>query len=373
MTPHRFNDRGTFVLDRQFPGIGRVRRASGTTDRRTFRAINAMLSECYAIGRHDLLRALRDKQLSPMTLYATYREQGLSALPAADTFRPLEQAWTKWSAGRDVSAEQRRTDAKALRRLTRGAGDLTISALADRVLQIRSKYEASRQPVAFNRTRAAAMAFLRDTFGRRHPLYGAVQAIPSLQVKRSPHKAKREPLTVAQVHAIASRLPADRAAMVWTLCASGMNPKEYWVDGWTVGAYALEVRGEKRAGRRRLVPLLLDRKVYVAPACAQRTLNKALAAIASGDVPHVTLYAFRHTFAHWLELAGIPRTRRRLYRGHGKQDIGDEYEGHEVARFVREDGAMFAAWLKNELRALPTHLPTHDARSPHQSLGTSGG
>ena len=43
--------------------------------------------------------------------------------------------------------------------------------------------------------------------------------------------------------------------------------------------------------------------------------------------------------ANLLEAAGTPRTRRRLYRGHGAQDVGDLYEAHEVAAFLAEDAA----------------------------------
>jgi hypothetical protein len=57
-------------------------------------------------------------------------------------------------------------------------------------------------------------------------------------------------------------------------------------------------------------------------------------------------YDLRRTYANWLESSGIPRTRRRIYRGHGAQDIGDLYEAHEVEAFLKEDAAKISAFLK---------------------------
>ncbi len=47
----------------------------------------------------------------------------------------------------------------------------------------------------------------------------------------------------------------------------------------------------------------------------------------------------------WLEGAGIPRTRRKLYMGHGKTDVTDLYERHDVERFLAEDGEKLRTYL----------------------------
>ncbi len=49
-------------------------------------------------------------------------------------------------------------------------------------------------------------------------------------------------------------------------------------------------------------------------------------------------YDLRKTFVNWLEAAGVPRTRRIMYMGHGKRDVTDLYERHDVERFLAEDG-----------------------------------
>ena len=59
----------------------------------------------------------------------------------------------------------------------------------------------------------------------------------------------------------------------------------------------------------------------------------------------IVAYDLRRTYANWLESAGIPRTRRRLYMGHGGADVTDLYEQHEVKSFLVEDSAKISAFL----------------------------
>ena len=63
----------------------------------------------------------------------------------------------------------------------------------------------------------------------------------------------------------------------------------------------------------------------------------------NGNCPVVAVKA-------WLEAAGIPRTRRKLYLGHGQTDVTDLYEWHEVKAFVAEDRAKLQAYIGQEQR-----------------------
>ena len=49
------------------------------------------------------------------------------------------------------------------------------------------------------------------------------------------------------------------------------------------------------------------------------------------------VHDLRKTFSNWCEGAGIPRTRRRLYLGHGRRDVTDLYEEHDVSSFLEND------------------------------------
>ncbi len=57
-------------------------------------------------------------------------------------------------------------------------------------------------------------------------------------------------------------------------------------------------------------------------------------------------YDMRRAYIHWMEEAGIPRTRRKLYAGHGAKDTTDLYERHEVTAFLLEDAKRLTRYLK---------------------------
>lgn len=125
-----------------------------------------------------------------------------------------------------------------------------------------------------------------------------------------------------------------------------MGPAEYWerLGGWwREETTHLRVHGTKREGRDRNVPIV---RAPVRPVCWEGKFRQLLAEASGGQVQP---YDLRRSFAHWMELARIPRTRRRLYMGHGKRDVTDLYEFHEVQRFLEEDGATLRTWLAAQL------------------------
>jgi integrase len=67
---------------------------------------------------------------------------------------------------------------------------------------------------------------------------------------------------------------------------------------------------------------------------------------ASGET--VRPYDLRRTYANWLEAAGVPRTRRKMYMGHGASDVTDLYERHEVERFLAEDAERLRRFVGAE-------------------------
>jgi hypothetical protein len=54
--------------------------------------------------------------------------------------------------------------------------------------------------------------------------------------------------------------------------------------------------------------------------------------------------------------AQIPRTRRKLYLGHGKQDVTGLYERHEVTAFLVEDAQKLERYLNEEASGLAPTL-----------------
>lgn len=71
---HGINHQGTYVIDRRYKGIGRIRRASGTNDRKTLNQILSMLTEIHNAGKHSILCEIRDGVVSCMEVYGHWVE-----------------------------------------------------------------------------------------------------------------------------------------------------------------------------------------------------------------------------------------------------------------------------------------------------------
>ena len=120
MTPHRDHGRGTLIIDRRFPRVGRIKRASGTTERTIFKAYNSMLDALWAMGRVDTLRAIQDGTLHIAEVWASYRLGHLNELPSPETLKPLRPAWEQWMDTTEVSKSYQRDRGHAIDRLDAG-------------------------------------------------------------------------------------------------------------------------------------------------------------------------------------------------------------------------------------------------------------
>jgi integrase len=59
---------------------------------------------------------------------------------------------------------------------------------------------------------------------------------------------------------------------------------------------------------------------------------------------HVQPYDLRRCFARWMESAGIPRIRRKMYMGHATGDVTELYERHELEAYLAADAAKLREW-----------------------------
>ncbi len=337
----------SYRLDRVFPAVGRIHRASGTSRRSVYRQVDAMLSALYSTARLDLLRGIRDGSLHPMQVFDAYRRGRLDELPTAEGLRDLEQTFTAWVKAGAWSAWWRSGLTQAGKRLGSGS-----------VADVPAKLIALRQAMAtkartFNQTRVGALSFCRDTLGRGAAIYLAVRAIPPLPVKvKQPHRPQTpQALTEAP-------LDAETLAAAWSMAVTGMGPKEFWEDGWEQGVGYIHVHGQKRGGR--------DRKVPDVGLCKTPTLTRSAFCqrVKRANVAW-TPYDLRRSFATWIEAAGIPRTRRKLYLGHGVRDVTDLYEWHEVAAFLRADAQTLRAWVAESVPTSVPHPIAETASSPN--------
>jgi hypothetical protein len=181
------------------------------------------------------------------------------------------------------------------------------------------------------------MAYVRAKLKRNHPLWLAIAAVEKRKVEKSPPRARLTPDQARNLFPYPDGDKLDRIA--WSMLTTGMHAKEYW-GAWTNESDCIVIHGTKREGRERRVPLVM---LAAAPAWKhRRSFENAFRERA----PHLEPYDLRRTYSHWMELARIPRTRRRMYMGHGAKDVTDLYEEHEVTAFLVEDATKLREFLK---------------------------
>ena len=154
----------------------------------------------------------------------------------------------------------------------------------------------------------------------------------------TPQRTKH-PLTPDELRAIANNLHVRLADMLWTMALTGMGPTEYWSLTWKQLPDRIHIEGTKRTGRVRDVPRVMS---MASPAIEYAAFRRHLRDASDSQVAP---YDLRRSYANWLESAGIPRTRRKLYMGHGATDITSLYEWHEVTAFLVEDAAKLRAYV----------------------------
>lgn len=329
--------RGTPEIDRRFGRLGRVRVASGTHDRALLKKLNGMLTVLHE-SRPDVLIAIRDRRVTPLEVWAYFREGQLAALPLAPeamlAFRPTFGRWVddlRNAEGRPASQKH-----KASLRLSLGhleARARTVSDLPAALAAARGRILPAH-PRTFMLVKAAVQAFLRDLVGKHHPLYLAAADVPSVRVRRR----QRGGVPIDSFRRMVAQLEPEYAAQAWAMAGTGMGPDEYLGRKFEPRGDRLLIHGTKREARDRVVPLVVP---VAGPFTAYRALRLALAEV--GLQP----YDLRRTFAHWCDEAGIRRTRIKLYMGHSlaAEDVTGGYLHHEVRPYLKADGERLRAYI----------------------------
>ena len=337
MTPHKDHDCGTFIIDRRFP-IGRIKRASGTTDEKQFRNLNQMLDALWSMGRADLLQGIQTGRLHPMVVWAAFRSGSLHELPDQDSLMGLKAATDVWVKRLDCSPKHR-TGLRGSFKALMISKDATLIDLPRLVKAYRFTCRSRGYHRSFNLARSAVQAFLRDELGKSHTLYGKVGDVRPLKVQRR----EGNPQEPDEARAIRAALGRHGDAW-WSMCCTGMGPDEYWSLKWRVGPNYVRILGTKREARKRDVPLVF------APARPDTktgwSFAQALRKLTNGDVQP---YDARRTFIHWMEEAGVTRIRRKMYAGHRTGDVTELYERHELAGFLDDDATKIRAYLGGDL------------------------
>lgn len=335
MNPIRSNKRGSLILKRKFAGVPPIRRATGTTDLETFEAIDAMCTVLYKKGRLDLLEGVARGTLHPMLLWDRYRTDRLDSLPRADVLPPFFTTFATWTDAADVAESTTRSRTTALAALKQHGKDRDTLGEAPAILRAYRRAAAGNAR-SFNLARSAVQAFFRDQLGKGHALWRAVTDIPVLKATKK--KRKPQPLSPDALRELVKKQGNPHGLITWTMATSGMGPKEYFEDGFEITDDFLEVHGQKRGGRERLVPRI---GIAVPPSRSLRRWKASLTKHAKGLQP----YDLRRTFANLMVEAGIPANRRKMYMGHGARTETEKYERADIMRWLREDANAMRAVL----------------------------
>lgn len=336
---HRDSRGGTLMIDRKFRGVGRIKKASGTTDKGTLKDINSALTHVFRVmGRIDLLRALKADDFSPLEFLTAYKTNTLDALPVGGMGASLDAAWRDWMDGLvvpdDCSQKHKDSLETSRRYLERENGKALVVELPPMLAALRVTL-GKKHRRSFNLLRDACRAFVRDVYQTNSPLYGAVVAVEPVKVRKQ--RAERR-LSPDEMRSLFPHPDSDHVdAIAWTMATTGMHRAELW-GKWNVKADRIHVRGTKREGRVRDVPLVRRPDV---PRIHPRTFEDKV----RERTRDIVVYDLRGTFAHWMEEAGIPRTRRKLYMGHGAEDTTDLYERHEVTAFLAADAKKLRDYI----------------------------
>lgn len=331
--------RGTsLILDRQFRSVGRIKRSTGTDDPTLYRLLDGMVGTLYKGGRIDVLQAIQRGRLTLLEVWARYRVGELDRLPTVETMQPLRQQMEAWVEKADTGTWNRASRRYAVRAILRLARqDATLDAVPD---LLRNYASTAAGPTMFNRTRSACQAFLRDTVGKSHPLYTRVLDVRPRRI-RTRVGNPQSPEAIAE---LASKLEPAYGEIVWAMALTGMGPGELW-GRWSLGEDRIHIVGTKRQGRVRDIPLI---RPIARPTRLYPAFRRALKDVTTTVLP----YDLRRTFAHWMETASIPRTRRKMYMGHGKTDVTDLYERHDVERYLIEDGEKLSCLISPTANAV---------------------
>lgn len=342
------------VIDRSFPGIGRVRKASGTSDAATHKAILAMLTMLVKKGRLDLVRAWADGLIHAMDLYDRYRTEKLDLLPSAETMRPLWSVADEWLAKIPAKQLHRARSARhswlALKRLPQPA-QASIAHLPALLAAYRAQCEAKGTAQMYENARNNARAFLRDTVGTTHPLYLAVAHSATLPKDRAAHHPFSRTSLPVFLAAMRDAHGEHIEAIARSLALSGMRPEEYWFDWTSESDAVVRVRTAKQRGGKVKYRRVFTVVPLVRPDVARRTFEDKMREVTRSHV----VYDLRRTFMHLMEQAKIQRTRRRQYLGHSFGDVGDRYEEHEVAEYLDRDRKALARYLTQQ--GFPFRVP----------------
>jgi hypothetical protein len=343
------------MLVRQFKGVGRIRRASGTNDAKVFRQYEAAIQDLFDTGNLNALIALKEGQCSAKDLYMWWRDKTRPVPWEADNsdlFVELNQ-WLDNSTLASTTVVGYRKCIGLLKKhtKTKHASVSDIPQLLEKFRLICAKATPPKVKT-FNQTRAVALSFLRKRTGdKQNPVYLKVKNIDVLAENPWTKQKVNNPLLPSEIDAALMKCDDKKLKdVIWFLCLTGMTPKEFLEDGWEIDdkINAVRIFGRKRSGRyARLVP-----KVYQKLTASKEYSYRQLLEAFKQLFPERNLYDLRRTYAVWNNRAGIEQLHTKAYMGHGST-MTEKYMAQNVASWLLEDAAKLANYIAAERTTVP--------------------
>jgi len=371
--PIRHNNRGTIVIERSF-GKTKVRRASGTHDLRTFEGVIRTLDALTVAGRTDLVEAVANGLIKPLDLYERARAGSLPVIagtaadvaPTTTLLAEAVEAFLSTKGAGDLHMKDLRFNlARIVERAEEKIGPRAkLSCLPDVVALLRAEYLTAGHRSSFNTLRVAALCLARGKRKAPSALWEQVVEIERFKIDDD-ERREHKPLSVLQAVQLRELLNEKKdgaGGMFWVLCTTGMRPKEYFSGAWSLSPrkapHCIVIHGTKTKASKRKVPLVEGsvpsaRMAYSTFSRLFREIVKPFG-LRGHPLPW-TLYDARRSYAVWCEAAGIPRSRRRYYMGHSKEDITAHYERQRMIDIFLEDSTALRSYL-------PAAYRTEEAR-----------
>jgi integrase len=381
---HTSNGRGTLLLERKF-GTVQIRRASGTKSPDELAAIVELLDALTSTGRLDIVRRVQQGGIRAVELLRRQRAGLGIDLPNLDpvALDRLDVVGPRWLASRKGASEGHARNCRLhLKVVTKRWPTLTLDGLPGVLVTLRQEYEGKNHAVTFNQIRTSLLDLARWVGGgKRTALWTELQSVPKLRASISVQRA-HNPLdvhTAVQLSNLLNQVAPGAGDAFMTLCTTGLRPSEYWGKRWQVlSDYSrISIRGTKSKAAVRSIPLVMLGSGPVAPTISygryskmfRETIREYLRVKPEEPLPW-TLYDCRRTFAVWMEEAGIPRTRRRLYLGHAKADVTDTYEERNskgLDKAFQTDSETLTSYLLREWRSFRDRTETEGAKMKPQT------
>jgi integrase len=333
---------GTLMIQRTYPTVGRIQRASGTTDEKVHARIVAVLDTLYQQGRLDVLANVKSGIAKPMEVFSLWNSGQLASVGNVRTVQPLTDAVAAWLKDLDRTEKTVRGYRDQFKyMMSHGPATARVRDLPTLLERYRAHCKKEGKNRSFELARSAVLSFVRRAV-KDPELWAKCSLTEGLSRKR---RTKPNPLTVEQVRTLCGQLPPKAAKAFLSMCLSGMRVYEYFgLSGatWQVEGRLIQINGTKTASSVRKAPLIYQ---ITEPSLHYKTLEIALRKASGGTV---TMRNARQTYLYWLRKAGVDRVDRLIYTGHSEADVHDLYEWHSMTEHMEEDAERVRKWIAEQ-------------------------